>query len=84
MTHQRAHVVIPTLLVKEIDEVVGQRRRSQFLVAAAERELSRLRQLAAIQRYSGAWKRERHPELEGKGGTARFVRRLRRESDHRL
>jgi hypothetical protein len=82
MSHQRAHVVIPTELVKEIDDVVGQRKRSQFLVAAAERELQRLKQLAAIESCAGGWGRQRHPELAG--GSTRFVKKLRKESDRRL
>ena len=84
MSHQRAHVVIPTELVKEIDTVVGQRKRSQFLVAAAERELLRLKQLAAIEKCAGGWGQARHSELEGRGGSRGYVKRLRRESDRRL
>lgn len=84
MSHQRAHVVIPTDLVKEIDAAVGQRRRSQFLVAAAERELQRFKQLAAIDKHFGSWSKERHPEFARRGASAQFVRKLRRESDRRL
>lgn len=82
MSHQRAHVVIPSELVKEIDEAVGQRKRSQFLVAAAERELQRLKQRAAIERCAGGWRKHRHPELAE--GSTPFVKKLRQESDRRL
>lgn len=84
MSHQRAHVVIPSELVEEIDAVVGQRKRSQFLVMAAERELMRLKQLAAIGKCAGGWAKHRHSELEGRGGASGFVRKLRKESDRRL
>lgn len=84
MSQQRAHVVIPTELLDQIDSVVGQRKRSRFLAAAAEKELMRLRQLAALKKYAGSWAKKRHPELEKRGGSARFVRQLRKESDRRL
>lgn len=83
LSHARAHVVIPTELVAEIDAIVGQRKRSQFLVAAAEREIQRLKQIAAIKNCAGGWSKQRHPELEGPGSSRRFVRKLRRESDRR-
>ena len=84
MSHQRAHVVVPTELLEEIDRVVGQRKRSQFLAAAAERELKRLRQIEAIEHCSGGWHQAKHPELKRRGGSASFVRKLRKESDRRL
>lgn len=84
MSHQRAHVVIPTELVEAIDAVVGSRKRSLFIVAAAERELQRLKQLAALRKCAGAWAKNKHPELEGPGRSAGYVRRLRKESDRRL
>lgn len=37
----RVHVVLPKAVVKAIDQLVGQRNRSRFLTAAAEREISR-------------------------------------------
>lgn len=84
MSQQRAHIVIPTELVKSIDAVVGSRKRSQFIVMATERELRRVRQLAVLRKCAGAWVKNRHSDLEGPGRTAGFVRRLRKESDRRL
>jgi hypothetical protein len=78
----RIHIVIPQDLVAEIDRVIGRRARSQFLVQAAAKELMRRRQLAALERATGAWADEDHPEL--KQGPLAFVRRLRKESDERL
>lgn len=37
----RVHVVLPKAVVEAIDHLVGQRNRSRFLTAAAEREISR-------------------------------------------
>jgi hypothetical protein len=81
MSH-RTHVIIPEPLVHEIDRVVGKRGRSAFLAQAAEKELRRLRQIAAVEGLSGAWKDKDHPELGG--GADRWVKTLRKESERRL
>ena len=80
--NKRTHVVLSEELVKEIDTLVGSRQRSSFLTQAAERELVRLRQIAALKAAAGAWKDEDHPEL--KSGAAAWVRKLRRESERRF
>lgn len=79
---QRTHVVIPADVVAEIDLLVGKRGRSQFLVQAAELELKRHRQMAALKAAAGAWDLAEHPEL--KGGALAFQRKLRAESDRRI
>jgi hypothetical protein len=84
VSHLRAHVVIPTELVKAIDHTVGSRRRSQFIVAAAEKELLRIRQIEAVRKYRGAWSKEKHSELMGSGGSWGYVRKIRKASDKRL
>jgi len=78
----RTHIVIPERPVEEIDRVVGKRRRSAFLAQAAEKELRRLRQIAAVEGLSGAWRDKDHPELEG--GASRWVRAIRQENERRL
>jgi len=82
MNTKRTHVVIPEQLVKEIDNLVGSRQRSSFIAQAAERELTRLRQLEALHATAGAWKDSNHPELEQ--GSAEWVRNMRRESETRF
>jgi hypothetical protein len=82
MSSKRTHVVLSEQLVKEIDTVVGRRQRSSFISQAAEKELMRRRQLAALDAVGGAWKDKDHPEL--KQGAAQWVRELRRESERRL
>jgi Arc/MetJ-type ribon-helix-helix transcriptional regulator len=81
MNTKRTHVVLPEQLVKDIDTVVGTRQRSSFITQAAERELMRLRQIAALKGAAGAWKDKDHPEL--KQGAAKWVRKLRQESERR-
>lgn len=73
--------MIPDNLLAEIDELVGARGRSQFIVEAAAFEVKRRRQLAALDAAFGAWKESDHPELND--GALEFQNRLRAESDRR-
>jgi hypothetical protein len=82
MGTQRAHVVLPTELIAEIDSAVGPRGRSAFLAETARAELNKRKLLAFLRSDEPAWKDEDHPEL--KDGTAAWVRRLRQESDRGL
>ncbi len=78
MGNKRTHIVIPEELASEIDETVGKRRRSNFLVEAARRELRRLRMLRALALARGAWRDEDHPEL--RKGSEQWVRQLRKST----
>jgi hypothetical protein len=82
MNAKRTHVVLSGELVKEIDTLVGSRQRSSFISEAAERELMRRRQIAALKAAAGAWKDKDHPEL--KKGSAKWVKKLRQESEKRF
>jgi hypothetical protein len=79
---KRTHIVIPDQLAQEIDAVVGKRGRSSFLVTAAMHELSRLRQLQAIESIAGFWKDKDHPEL--KDGAATWVAKQRQLDERRM
>ena len=82
MGARRTHIVIPAPLVNEIDRLVGKRGRSEFFTQAAQREIRRLQQIRALENIAGAWKDKDHPEL--KGGAARWVKEVRKESEQRL
>jgi Arc/MetJ-type ribon-helix-helix transcriptional regulator len=82
MVNKRAHVVLSEQLLKDIDALVGSRQRSSFITQAAEEKLIRLRQIEALKAATGAWKDKDHPEL--KQGSAKWVRKLRRESESRF
>ncbi len=82
MNAKRTHIVIPSELVAGIDALVGKRGRSAFLTQAAEKELTRLRQIAALESAAGSWKDRDHPEL--KDGAAKWVKKLRHEYDRRF
>jgi len=82
MNTRRTHIIIPEPLVSEIDRLVGKRGRSEFLAHAAEKELRRLQQIRALENVGGAWKDKDHPAL--KGGSERWVKELRAESEQRI
>jgi Arc/MetJ-type ribon-helix-helix transcriptional regulator len=82
MNAKRTHVVLSERLVRDIDALVGSRRRSSFIGQAAEKELMRLRQIKALEAAAGSWKDRDHPEL--KQGAARWVDKLRRRDGQRF
>lgn len=82
MATKRTHVVLAETLIKDIDRLVGTRKRSSFLTEAAEEKLMRRQQIEALKAAAGAWKDKDHPEL--KRGSAVWVRKLRKESERRF
>jgi hypothetical protein len=82
MSTQRAHVVLPTELIAEIDSMVGPRGRSAFLAEVAQAELRKRKLLAFLNRKEPAWKDEDHPEL--KDGADKWVRSLRDQDEKRF
>jgi hypothetical protein len=79
---KRTRIAIPEHMVARIDPIVGKRGRSKFLTQAAEKELTRLRQLKAIEAAAGSWDDKNHPEL--KHGAASWVDKLRRDDEKRF
>jgi hypothetical protein len=80
----KAHVLIEEGVGKEIDRLVGKKKRSHFVSEATKKELKRLNQLALIHKLKGAWRDEDHPELAGRAGTYRWVRALRAKDEKAL
>ena len=79
----RAHVVLPEDLLLRIDRTIGKRKRSRFLVEAAEEKLDRDRLLAAIDAAAGSWKTADHPEWKRAGGASAYIRETRKEWENR-
>lgn len=73
---------MPEDLVREIDDLVGPRGRSAFLVETARNEVRRKRLLDFLSSDDPAWKDENHPELNE--GAATWVRKLRAESERAI
>lgn len=72
-------MILPEDLVREIDELVGPRGRSAFIVETARDAVRRKRLLAFLNSNEPAWKDENHPELAE--GSAQWVRKLRGETE---
>lgn len=83
MDKAKAHLVFPQELLDSIDKLVGKRKRSKFVVEAAQKELKRLQLQRALEKAAGAWKDENHPALKKKGAY-QWVRDLREEAERRF
>src|SRR5438552_17955790 len=79
MSTRRTHVLLPEDLIQEIDELVGPRGRSAFLVDTAGNEVRRQRLLEFLQNKEAVGRDEDHPELAE--GTAAWVRRSRADDE---
>ncbi len=74
----RAHVVLPEELIKEVDEIAGKRKRSQFVEAAIREKLRRDRLGRTLQNSAGILKLEDYPEWQTPEGVSAWVRASRR------
>jgi hypothetical protein len=84
MSTHRAHILLPDDLIREIDDLVGPRGRSAFLVETAHNEVRRqklLRFLESPEQDQPGWSYKNHPELAN--GAAAWVRGLRAENERR-
>jgi hypothetical protein len=80
----RIHIVLPKAIVKEIDELVGPRKRSEFIANTIENQLIRERQLKAIEQTAGILKAEDYPEWSTPEKVSAWVRRSRQIDNDRL
>lgn len=79
----RAHVVVPEDLLREVDALVGPRRRSEFFADAAREKLGRERLRRVAHEMVGSLKAEPTPDWETPELASTWVRSLRVESDER-
>ena len=77
----RTHVVLPEDVVKTIDALVGRRARSRFLTEAAEEELRRVRQRAALEKVAGSLRNVDVPGWESPEAASEWVRQGRQSED---
>jgi hypothetical protein len=77
----RAHVVIPEELLREVDTLVGPRRRSEFFVDAAREKIARERLRIAAHDLAGSLKDEDTPDWDTPEATSAWVHSLRAEND---
>ena len=74
---QKITVTVPTDLVERLDELIAPRQRSQFIVAAIERQIALAEQVVVLEETAGAWKDENHPELQTPADIDRWLDDLR-------
>lgn len=79
----RAHVIVPDDLLREVDALVGNRKRSDFFVEAAREKMDRMKLRQAAHELAGFLKDADTPHWQTPEATAAWVRSLRRESDDR-
>jgi len=82
---QRAHILIPADLLREIDAIVGPRGRSAFLLETAREELGRRKLLSFLESSDPVWKgKGRLTEDAVAEDSAAWVRKLRSENEGRV
>jgi len=84
MRKVRINVLIPVELAEEISKSVGSRKRSSFLVEAAQEKLERMRLAEAMSEAAGSWSEELHPDLKTQDDINRWVRSLRQGDIERM
>lgn len=79
----RAHVIVPEDLLREVDALVGNRKRSDFFVEAAREKVDRMKLRKSAHELAAFLKDADTPHWESPEATSEWVRSLRRESDER-
>jgi len=80
----RTNVILPDELLKEVDRIVGPRRRSAFIAEAVRERLARLKFLKALEQAAGAWSDESHPDLRTQKDIELYLNRVRKTTAKRL
>jgi len=80
----RTHIILPAELVKEMDRLVGKRRRSKFMEEAVKEKLRREALGSALKETAGVLKGAVPPEWESPEKAADWVAGLRAEETRRL
>jgi len=81
METKQTPIRFPVELLNEIDDYVGPRERSRFIIEAARKELIRLKQQTAIQNAKGVLKEGDYPEFASPDDVAGWVREIREKKD---
>ncbi len=76
--NNKTHLIFPRELLEIIDEFIGKRKRSKFVIEATREKLARERFFHALKEAAGAWKDKNHPGLQTKKDVERHIRGLRR------
>ena len=80
----KTHLVFPTELLQTIDQLVGRRKRSKFVVEAAREKIARERFLKALDEAAGAWTDENHPDLNSNEDIRKYLDKIRNSYQERI
>ena len=80
----RTPVVLPAELVRQIDELVGKRKRSAFIEDAVEERMKRERLRKALATTAAMLKDDYPPEWETPEKTREWLREIRASGEERL
>jgi len=80
----KTHLVFPTELLWTIDQLVGKRKRSKFVVQATKEKIARERFLKALDEAAGAWTDDNHPDLRTNEDIWRYLERARNSYQGRI
>ena len=80
----RAHIILDNEIVKDIDNLVGKRRRSRFITEAVCAKLRQMKLLTALKETAGILSDEEHPEWKTSKDVASWVRESRKRDNLRL
>lgn len=75
--NNKTHLVFSRELLESIDEFVGKRKRSRFVLEATKEKLAKERFLKILERTAGAWKDKNHPKLRARKDVDKYIRKLR-------
>lgn len=71
----------PTTLLSEMEGLLAEGERSNFVVEATARELRKLRMKRALDKAFGAWQTEDYPEFKDSSAVALWVSTTRKEHE---
>ncbi len=77
---RRTNLILPEVLVAEVDRIAGPRMRSAYIAEAVEARLRRDRLRETVRRTAGAWKAEDYPEFATPEAVVAWVRARRAET----
>jgi len=83
-TNKTTHFVFPQELLKTIDQVIGKRKRSAFVIEATREKLAQEKFLKAVKETAGAWQTKNHPGLKTKKDLNKYLRNLRKSWGQRI
>ena len=83
MDTKRLHIIFPAQIARELDLMLDRRKKTQFIIAATKERLDKMKLTRAIEKATGAWRDEDHPDMTGKDGTKKWVRNQRIQDEER-